>query len=50
MATMYTGEEGSRIRILMHQHFFESRRKNLLALYVKLILERGEEGWISERS
>ena len=38
MTTIHTGEEGKRIRILMHEHFLESRRKNLLALHIRFII------------
>lgn len=43
MTTMYTGEEGKRIRIAMHQHFFESRRKSLVCIYVRLALGKEQE-------
>lgn len=38
MTTIYTGAEGKRIRMLMHEHFLESRRKSLLTIYIRIIL------------
>jgi hypothetical protein len=43
MTTIYTGEEGKRIKMAMHQHFLESRRKSIVSVAVRFILSVKEE-------